>query len=226
MARARNIKPGFFKNDELAQCSHGARLLFAGLWTLADREGRLEDRPLRIKGELFPYEECDVGGWLNQLAAKRFIVRYEVDGCKYIQINTFAKHQNPHCKEPASSIPAPCEHGARTVPAGLIPDSLLLIPDSLKPITEGSPDGECAKKRSSRFVPPTVEEVANYCAERQNGIDPQYFVDSYQAKGWMVGRNKMTDWKASVRTWERNNVRQPIDKKQQTLIVEGISGDV
>lgn len=54
--RARNIKPGFFKNEDISECSPSARLLFIGLWMLADREGRLEYRPKRWKGELFPYE--------------------------------------------------------------------------------------------------------------------------------------------------------------------------
>ena len=60
MARSRNIKPGFFLNDDLAECEPLARLLFAGLWCIADREGRLEDRPKRIKIEVLPYDNCDV----------------------------------------------------------------------------------------------------------------------------------------------------------------------
>ena len=56
-----------------------------------------------------------------------------------------------------------------------------------------------------RFVPPTVEEVKAYCLERHNNIDAQYFCDYYESKGWMIGKNKMKDWKCSVRTWERNN---------------------
>jgi hypothetical protein len=60
MARARNIKPGFFLNDELAECEPLARLLFAGLWCIADREGRLEDKPKRIKVEILPYDDCDI----------------------------------------------------------------------------------------------------------------------------------------------------------------------
>ena len=67
MARARNIKPGFFKNEELAECSLAARLCFPGLWLLADREGRLEDRPKRIKGELFPFDTFEVGPLLDEL---------------------------------------------------------------------------------------------------------------------------------------------------------------
>lgn len=55
-----------------------------------------------------------------------------------------------------------------------------------------------------RFVPPSVEEVRAYCLERKNGINAEQFVDYYESNGWKVGKNKMKDWKASVRTWERN----------------------
>jgi hypothetical protein len=130
VSRARNIKPGFFKNDVLADCPPLARLLFAGLWCEADREGRLEDRPKRIKAECLPYDDCDVDSLLLALADHGFILRYLSGEDKYIQILAFDKHQNPHCKEAISTIPAPCSHGASTEQAGLIPDSLNLIPDS------------------------------------------------------------------------------------------------
>jgi hypothetical protein len=152
MARARNIKPGFFINDELAELEPLARILFAGLWCIADREGRLEDRPKKIKAEVLPYDDCDVDKFLNDLQEHGFIIRYEVDGNRYIQVVNFNKHQNPHVKEAASIIPpppnnepAPEKHCASTVqepekhttnPA----DSLNLIPDSLNPIKVVSKD--------------------------------------------------------------------------------------
>ena len=60
-------------------------------------------------------------------------------------------------------------------------------------------------KKSTRFIPPTLEEVTAYCKERNNRVDAGRFVDFYTTKGWMVGKNKMKDWKSAVRTWERNN---------------------
>lgn len=54
------------------------------------------------------------------------------------------------------------------------------------------------------FVPPTLEEVRQYCLERGNGINPEQFIDHYQANGWMRGKNKIKDWRACVRTWEKN----------------------
>ena len=62
-----------------------------------------------------------------------------------------------------------------------------------------------APKKSTKFIPPTVEEVAAYCRERDNKVDASRFVDFYTTKGWMVGKNKMKDWKSAVRTWERNS---------------------
>ena len=59
-------------------------------------------------------------------------------------------------------------------------------------------------KKHVRFVVPTVDDVRAYCEERKNGIDPQAFIDYYKSNGWKVGRNKMKDWRASVRTWEHN----------------------
>lgn len=58
-------------------------------------------------------------------------------------------------------------------------------------------------EESARFIRPTLEEVASYCEERKNNVDPQRFIDYYTANGWKVGRNPMKDWKAAVRTWER-----------------------
>jgi len=54
-----------------------------------------------------------------------------------------------------------------------------------------------------RFTPPSVDEVRAYCSERKNNIDPQTFIDFYESKGWLIGKNKMKDWKAAVRTWEK-----------------------
>jgi len=119
MARARNIKPGFFKNETLAECSPLARLLFAGLWCLADRAGRLEDRPKRIRAEILPYDDGSVDDMLDELHQAGFILRYQVKEQRFIQVLNFTKHQNPHCREPESTIPTPGEHSAATSSSSL-----------------------------------------------------------------------------------------------------------
>lgn len=72
-------------------------------------------------------------------------------------------------------------------------------------------DKSISKKKSARFTPPTLDEVEQYCLERANGIDAQTFIDFYESKGWMIGKNKMKDWKAAVRTWERKNKESKTD---------------
>lgn len=107
MARARILKPSFFMNDVLGSLPPLARLLFQGLWTVADRDGRLKDRPVRLKAEILPYDDCDCDALLGQLDAAGFIRRYQVDGETYIQVINFLEHQAPHPKEAPSAIPAP-----------------------------------------------------------------------------------------------------------------------
>lgn len=137
MARARNIKPGLFRNEILGVADPFYTLLFEGLWIIADREGRLEDRPLRIKADVFPYREgVNVEPMLAWLAANGFILRYVAGGKALIQILEFAKHQSPHRDEKKSELLAPDLHSASTVQVSVIqgactPDSL--IPDSLIP---------------------------------------------------------------------------------------------
>lgn len=203
MARARNIKPAFFMNEVLVGLPFEYRLLFIGLWTLADREGRLEDRPVRIKMELFPADNVDTDAGLQALNDAGFILRYEADGARYIQVLTWRKHQNPHVKEAESTIPAPglhrksCdamdtstvlapgEHGGSTIQASEVPERAGLIPDSLIPDTEKpsgaeppelfDPDGETCDPPAAPLPgpPPT----------RQRGCTFATFVAECQAKG-------------------------------------------
>ena len=72
-----------------------------------------------------------------------------------------------------------------------------------------------SKSNSNRFTPPTIEEVKAYCQERNNTVDPETFINFYESKGWYVGKNKMKDWKAAVRTWERNRDNKKTEKKNQ-----------
>jgi len=166
MARSRNIKPGFFTNEDLVELDFPTRLLFAGLWTIADREGRLQDRPKKIKIDIFPADNLDVDLMLSALDRSKFIQRYEVAGEKFIKITNWARHQNPHHTEKASIIPD--VNGDLTVKTPLEPkhppkqdggnlaDSLLLIPDSLIPDSLSNtpipPVGACDQKTTDEVI--------------------------------------------------------------------------
>lgn len=147
--RARNLKPGFFKNEDLLELPPLTRILFEGLWCMADREGRLEDRPKRIKIEVLPADDYDVDAALQSLHERGLIERYDAGGERCIQVTHFLKHQNPHVKEVPSTIPAPCKHQSSTI---LAPDqhhtspaeSPLLNPESGIPFPESpsrNPEG-------------------------------------------------------------------------------------
>jgi len=72
---------------------------------------------------------------------------------------------------------------------------------------------ENIQEKSSHFVPPTISEVKAYCQERNNGVNPEKWFDFYTSKNWMIGKNKMTDWKAAVRTWEHEKENKPAPRQ-------------
>lgn len=166
MARARNIKPKFFQNDELGELSPLARLLFIGLWTIADFKGCLEYRAKRMKTQLLPYDECSVEELVSALDKSGFIAIYSVASRTYIKIIKFAEHQNPHKneKDAGSEIPDITEKDsgiselkqdgttrdkngtARADSLLLIPDSLIPQPDSGIPFKPTSPASDLAEQ--------------------------------------------------------------------------------
>lgn len=107
MARIRSIHPGAPSDEDVATMSWQARLTWAYLPCHADREGRLKDAPFTLKLAILPTDDVDMGLVLDELQAKRLIVRYEVDGRRFIWIRNFARYQTPHVRETASIIPPP-----------------------------------------------------------------------------------------------------------------------
>ena len=152
MARTRSIKPSFFKNEYLAECEPMARLLFVGLWTLADSQGRMEFRPLRIKAELFPYENCDILGLLKQLADRGFVRAYESGDMKVLEIPTFGEHQRCHPDERDEGLP-PADESAETI---VFPERNAKPGNpTMKP---GNPPASCAFNPST-FSPSTLNPL-------------------------------------------------------------------
>ena len=165
MARARNIKPALFSNDELAEIDPLGRLLFIGLWTIADFKGDLEWREKRIKAQLLPYDNCSIKELAINLDKSGFIRFYSVGGTEYLNIVNFTKHQNPHKneREKGSEIPSIEKRDSQDVDLSgitinhdkngttqdknetnradslnLIPDSLSLIPDTKDLMSDNS----------------------------------------------------------------------------------------
>jgi hypothetical protein len=230
--RSRNIKPDFFTSDQVLACEPLARILFAGLWSLADRRGRLEDRPTKIKIKILPCDNCEIDTLLNQLQRNGLIHRYEINNRRYIQVINFEKHQNPHHKEPESILPAP-DFDAMLEPSmtikpraspGHVSDPPVpvpadsLIPDSLIP---ESPMGDSArakgvtkpgkKSQTDRLLfeslPPEwaqwVHGELGWNAETTADVWA-CFRDYWQRK---TGKSaQKSDWEATWRMWCRRQI--------------------
>ena len=122
MARTRLIKPSFFLDEAVAEMPDTAQLLFIGLWTLADRNGRLRDAYKSIRAQIFPYRDVNVSDLLDLIASANLIDRYKVGNERIIQIRSFGKHQHCHINEPKGTLPekpkvkrARKKYGASTV---------------------------------------------------------------------------------------------------------------
>jgi hypothetical protein len=218
--RARNIKPGYYKNAELAECSIWARFLAPGLWMLADREGRLEDRPKQIKIEIFPCDNIDVDQLLDELATHEHIQRYEVGGKRFIQICKFKEHQRPHSNEVASIIPpinsaltdketalsTKVQSASEKLESASSLTTDTLTTDSLNPESKKV----SKQQRGSRFALTDLpEDWRVFCQGKRPDLDPDELFAEF--KDFWAGvpgqRGCKLDWFA---TW-RNRVR---DKKR------------
>lgn len=225
MARSRNIKPSIMDNEELADLEPLTRLLFVYLWMLADREGRLEDRPKRIAAQALPYDRAaDVGAMLDDLHKAGFIERYTAGGVSCILILSFTKHQAPHGTERDSTLPdadgmftvhSRGKNGYSTGETQLV-DSLLtvkklsvntLIPDSLIPDSLIPDSGESAapKPRATKKCPVSftiTKELADWAIEKAPAVDIQKATDKFRDHTF---RNAITDWDGAWRNWMRKD---------------------
>lgn len=151
MARSRNIKPAFFLNDCLADIHPLGRLLFIGLWTIADFKGCLAYSPRKIKAQVLPYDDCDIEALMINLEQARFIRKYVNCGNTYIKITAFEAHQNPHKNERDSGSDIPDfdekfneineleQDGTKPEKIGSTrADSLFLIPDSIDSVAKAT----------------------------------------------------------------------------------------
>lgn len=158
---------------------------------LLARWSRVSDsRWLELKRHvLAPWVLCNDGRWLQ----KRLRKEYEKQRARAAALSTSGK------KGAAKRWQA---YGDAIGEAN--GDAIATENENGNGIESDSSDSKNPKKPRARFVPPSVEEVQAYCETRRNAVDAEKFVNFYGSKGWMVGRNKMTDWKKAVITWEKN----------------------
>lgn len=194
MAERRMFAKTIIDSDAFLDMPLSAQALYFHLSMRADDDGFINN-PKKLQ-RLIGCADDD----MRLLVAKAFIIPFEsgVVVIKHWRINNYIRNDRykpTNYTEEMAQLQVK-ENGAYTekLPLG--------IPNGYQTDTQYRLGKDRLDKNIRGFTPPSIDEVSAYCTERNNGIDPQHFVDFYEAKGWMVGKNKMKDWKAAVRTWE------------------------
>ena len=187
MARNRMVKSTFWDDEKIASLSMEARLFFIGLWTHSDDFGVVKGNATWLRNQIFPYDVIKIEKihqLISELEKIGCIISFSKNQEDFFYIRNFLKHQR--IDRPSTTVrnPAP---------------PLNILEEKRK--KEG--------KKRRNFKPPAVKEVDEYCQERKNGIDAAHFINWYQARGWKTkGGEKVEDWKACVRTWEKNKKKE------------------
>lgn len=187
------ILPASVRYDNRLSASE--KLMFSEITALAGKDGYAYAKN-KYFAELYGVDERTIRRWIAKLA-----------DMKYVSVSMVKKANG-------------ADDFRRIVPL-LDPDKNVLPPGQKcpEPPDKNVPHiykEEYIKKNNSymgRFTPPTLQEVQVYCMSRHNNVDPEKFIDFYSAKGWMIGKNKMKDWKAAVRTWEKGEKEVKKDEK-------------
>ena len=208
----RIIKESICTSDSIARLSWFEEVLFYRLIVNCDDFGRFDGRAAIIKNRLFPLKESlttkAVSEAVNALVTAGMVALYEFEGKPYLYLPAWNDHQNVRAKR--SKFPEPC--GNVYTSASICKQMNTNAPviqsesESISISEKETRSDERVKKSAPRFTAPTVVEVAAYCSERGNGVDAERFCDFYASKGWKIGKEPMKDWKAAVRTWEKNGI--------------------
>ena len=206
----RMLKDSLCSSDKIASLSDFEFRLWVGLILSVDDVGRGDARPAIIKGRVFPLRERvtvkEISDALHGLAAKGCVSLYTVGGKPYFWFPTWGNHQRIRDCRPKYPGPDDADifdnSPQSAADCGNLPQNAARTINQLE-LETNTKEKEKGGQAATRFTPPTVEEVESYIQERKSTVDAQQFVDFYASKGWMVGKNRMKDWKAAVRTWEK-----------------------
>ena len=216
MARKRMIDPSIWDDEGFAGLSLVGRLLYIGMFSQADDYGKGRANTLFLKSKVFPYDDmrvAEVDKALSEIGHKTSVQFYQVNGQSYYKFKNWNNWQKVD-RPTDSIIPEPFDEDSTNARRGFDEDSTRVRRPIRKeynitpqhPMDAVPPMGE-TRSQKAHFIKPTLEEVRGYCEERGNKVDPQRFIDHYEANGWKIGgRSPMKDWRAAVRTWEKNGI--------------------
>jgi hypothetical protein len=210
MAERRMFAKTIVLSDSFLDMPLGARCLYMTMGMLADDDGFV-NAPKSIMRQTGATLDD-----MNVLIAKKFVIPFEsgVIVIKHWRINNYlqkdrmqpTKYQDELAELTVEDNGAYSRNGCIHKPvytSDVYTSSVYTGKDSIDKISIDK-DSVGDKRKAKRFSPPTLEEVQAYCKERKNSVDAQRFIDYYTSNGWKVGKNAMKDWKAAVRTWEKD----------------------
>lgn len=232
----RVIKESIKTSEEIDKLSWFEEIVFYRLMVTVDDYGCYDGRAIVLKNELFPTKDCitrkNVEDAIEKLESVKLLVRYTVKDRPYIYLPTFGNHQrlrNRHRKYPEppeltdayksfdGQLSDICQSNVRQM-SDVCPSEIELEleeeyinSNSNKHSNNTKTISNNSKKNKKVFIPPTIEEVEEYCRSRNNGVDPQKFYDYYSTGNWEAFKGKESySWKQKmVAVWERNNNDQP-----------------
>jgi len=210
MAQKRMFSQQIIDSDAFLEMPLSAQALYFHLSMRADDDGFVNN-PVKI-GRIINASSDD----LKILLAKNFIISFQngIIVIKHWRINNYLRKdrytETVYLEEKAQLDVK--ENGVYTLLG--IPNDNQMTTSGIHSIEKRREEKRSIEKireedvvatRSLSFKKPTREEIFNYCKERKNQVDASQFYDFYEAKNWMIGKNKMKDWKAAVRTWEQRD---------------------
>ena len=207
----RIIKESVCGSETVDALSWFEEVFFYRLIVNCDDYGRMDARPAILRSRLFPLKNVtdkQVMSALQSLRSVGIVDLYDVDGRPFLQIRTWEKHQVIRAKK--SKYPSPVgDLKASEIICNQMQANVSVIQSESESESESNArEARAREEETPVFKKPTVEEVREYCKARQNGIDARQFVDHYDANGWVIGKTKMKDWRAAIRTWENNGINQ------------------
>lgn len=203
MARKRMIDPNIWQSEDFGRLSTLAKLVFIGLFSLADDEGRGRCNPVYLKSTLFPYEEgirsADIDKTLSEISSNMSVVFYSCDGSSYYSLynwNTWQKIDRPS----ESKIPEFNEK----IMQKIFDDNSTNIRRVFAPnknIKEKEQERK-GNRKEKKFIPPSLDDIKKYVEEKQLKVNAEHFYNYFTEGNWIDSKgNKVKNWKQKILTW-------------------------
>lgn len=215
MARKRMIDPNIWQSEDFGRLSTLAKLVFIGLFSLADDEGRGRCNPVYLKSTLFPYEEgirsADVDKTLSEISSNMSVIFYSCDGSSYYSLynwNTWQKIDRPS----ESKIP---EFNERIMQR-IFDDNSTNVRRVFAPNKNIKEKEKKENRKEKKFVPPTLEEIKNYVSERDLKVNAEQFYNYFTEGNWIDSKgNAVKSWKQKILTWDGYSIPQKTEKNEK-----------